>query len=157
MCLLQYISSPPLTLEQATVFPQKIWFQGPKYLHPESLALEEGILVASYPKIEWAASPSAGTGVFRAAGADSRLNKKGVFLEKQGRVTWKRKPEWRKRKKIFVSRLPEKFITIWQVLRKYTNFTWLPHVQIERVASVYHGFQIVCDTCNSHMWRPHAL
>ena len=61
---------------------QNIWI-------PESMALEEGILVPPYPKIEWAASPSAGTGVFRAAGADSRLNKKIIFWKlEEGRVTW---------------------------------------------------------------------
>jgi len=32
-----------------------------------------------------------------------------------------------------------------------------PHVQIERVVSVYHGFQIACDTCNSRMWPLRAL
>ena len=81
------------------------------------MALEEGILVPPYPKIEWAASPSAGTGVFRAAGADSRLNKKIIFWKlEEGRITWKREPEWRKRKKVTSEDYLNKYITIGQVL-----------------------------------------
>ena len=72
----------------------------------------------------------------------------------------KGEPEWRKRKKIGVSRLPEeeeKYNFAMTKFDKYLNFTCPPHVQIERVVSVYHGFQIACDTCNSRMWPLRAL